>query len=416
MTYKKISVLVPTRQRLNFLEKMIESFNDTVDNPEQAEIIFRCDSDDRETIEYLCKILQKTIIGPRGEGYKSLPAFYNDMARIAKGDLLMCCNDDVIFKTKGWPAILIEEANKYPDGIFNFGVNVGLNDDKFPFSIVSRKLVDILGFLNDERLLFSDVFLLDVMKYFNRAIRVNSVTIFHDWAGHGADETRKDANKHEFDIVFKDSSGNWTDTYRALHDSVVMEALEKIKRQDNMLPDLIINSFWNNKIHYSKKEIKELLKIIYKENIYEGEIILSNHKDAWPNILWGNVFNKVISVNQNSSSHAHVIDGRQMIVFGSLGDTKFLYKVIGYLSNLRAIIFDELYYSHIISPYFLFKKLIKPTGIIIFMNSGNKIPDHFGVHRFLNDLSTGYLDNRKHDIVRLNPDSNGNGVSYELIK
>jgi len=152
------------------------------------------------------------------------------MAAVATGDLLMCCNDDVVFQTRGWPGLLLAEARKYPDGIFNFGVNVGLNDDFFPFSIVSRQLVRTLGFINDERLLFSDVFLLDVAKHFNRAIRVKSVTIFHDWAGHGADETRRDANRHEFEVVFKDASGDWTDEYRRKHDQVVAEAVAKIER------------------------------------------------------------------------------------------------------------------------------------------------------------------------------------------
>jgi hypothetical protein len=443
MNYKKISVLVPTRKRLQFLAEMLKSFNETVDNPDQAEIVFWCDSDDTETIEYLCKTFHKIIIGSRNEGYKSLPSFYNDMARIAKGDLLMCCNDDVQFKTKGWPTIILQEANKYPDGIFNFGVNVGLNDDKFPFSIVSKKLLDILGFINDERLLFSDIFLLDLTKHFNRAIRINSVTIFHDWAGHGKDETRIDANKHEFAIVFKDKEGNWTDSYRVLHDSVVNEAINKIKKHGDVFPDLIINSLsnykpssikrpttifpprntcnsWNDKtasntIYYSKKEIKELLKIILNQSLNNGEILLSNYKNKLPSILWSNVFDKVISIFQCSLPNDPIHDGKNIIFFGSLGDTKFLYRVMTSVSNLKAILFDEVYYSHIISPYFLFKRLIKPPGIIVFMNSGNKKPEHFGVHRFINDLRNSFLDNRIHRIIDLDPDTNGFGISYEIV-
>ncbi len=443
MTYKQISVLIPTRKRLIFLSKMLESFNKSVKNPEQAEIIFRCDSDDKETIDCLCKTPHKMIVGPRNEGYKSLPAFYNEMTSIAKGDLLMCCNDDVQFKTKGWPTILLEEANKYADGIFNFGVNVGLNDDKFPFSIVSRKLVNILGFLNDERLLFSDVFLLDIAKYFNRAIRINSVTIFHDWAGHGADATRIDANRHEFAMVFKDKEGNWTDRYKALHDSVVNEAINKIKNHGEILPDLVINSLsnykppdieelnriwppkvrcngWSNKtapnaIHYSKKEIEELLRIIYRENLNNGEILLSHYKNGLPNILWASVFDKVFSIHRTSLTHDPIFDGKHIILFGSSDDTKFLYNVMHLSSNLKAILLDEARYSYIISPYFLFKKLIKAPGIIVFMNSGNKIPEYFGVHRFINDLRSGFLDNRKHNIIDHDPDPDGSGVSYELI-
>lgn len=443
MIFNKLSVLIPTRRRIKYLEIMLRSFDETVDNHNLTEIIFRCDNDDKETIEYICKTPYKIIIGPRNEGYKSLPSFYNEMARIASGDLLICCNDDVIFKTKGWPGILLQEASKYPDGIFLFGVNTCLNDDKFPFSIVSNKLVDILGFLNDERLLFSDVFLLDVAKYFNRAIRITSVTIFHDWAGHGADETRRDANKHEFAMVFKDIQGNWTDEYKTLHDTVVSEAINKIKIQGDLFPEIIMNSLssykppgntghdkiwpprvtpnsWSNEtlpnaIHYSRLEIKEILKVICEENLNTGEIVLSHYKNGLPNILWGDVFDKVVSIYQDSQLSEPIIDRKQIIVSGSLGDTKFLYRVMDYISNLKAILMDEAYYSHIISPYFLFKKLIKPPGIIIFMNSNGKIPEHFGVHRFINDLRRGFLDNRKHAIIDLNPDPKGHGVSYEIV-
>jgi len=53
--------------------------------------------------------------------------------------------------------------------------------------------------------------------------------------------------------------------------------------------------------------------------------------------------------------------------------------------------------------------------MVIFMNSGNKHPEHFGVHRFISDLRRGFLDNRKHNVVDLDPDSRGPGISYEII-
>src|ERR1700676_1477647 len=106
------------------------------------------------------------------------------MAAQFHGDVLMCGNDDMEFRTPDWPELILAEANKYPDGLFNIGVRVGLNDDKFPFSIVSRRLAQAMGWLNDPRLLYSDVFLLDVARAFRRAVRLNSVFVFHDWAGH----------------------------------------------------------------------------------------------------------------------------------------------------------------------------------------------------------------------------------------
>lgn len=434
MTYQKISVLVATRKRIAFLMRMLESFAATVENQEEVEMLFRCDSDDHETIDYLCTTPHKIIIGPRKEGYKTLPAFYNEMARVAAGDVLMCCNDDVLFQTPNWPGLILKEANKYPDGIFNLGVNVGLNDANFPFSIVSRKMVDILGFINDERLLFSDMFLLDVARHFNRAIRIPTVTIFHDWAGHpGTDTTRLEANRHEFTMVFADTQGNWSDSYQTLHNMAVAESVDKIIKHGEILPEIILNSFaaytppdltsstgifpprdFPASLHYAREEIKEILSVIYQENLNHGEILLSHYKNGLPNILWANVYDKVFSVYQTSSANPPLTDGKHVIVFGLIYDTKFLYSIMDKFTNLRALILDEAHYANIITPYFLFRKLIKPPGIIVFLNSGNTMPKHFGVHQFITDLRRGFLDNRKHEVIDLTP--KGSGMSYELIR
>ena len=445
MNWKKISVLVPTRNRLVYLEKMLESFDRTVTNPSQAELIFRCDHDDRETINRLCVTPHKILIDSRSEGYKSLPRFYNDMARVANGDILMCCNDDIVFETPDWPAMILEEANKYPDGIFNIGIDTGLNIDKFPFSIVSRRIIDILGFLNDERLLFSDVFLLDLARHFNRAITLLSVRIFHDWAGHVADETRHDANKHEMNIVFKDIEGNWTNEYKALHDKAVAEAIEKISRHSGIMPQIAINSLlayqppaeveaetvWPPKvrcndwyyqtgpdaIHYPETAIRRLLNLIYELALNDGEILLSSHNNGLASILWAGVFDKVVSICHEPTPSEPVRDGKYVVMRGPIGNTKFMYTVAKEFSNLRIVMLDDALYDNAISVYFQFKNLIQPPGIIIFTNSGNTIPEHEGIHRFISDLTRGELDGRRHRIIMVDPDDiDSPGYAYEIIE
>lgn len=446
MSFKKISVLVPTRRRLNYLSQMLKSFDKTVPKDGSVELVFKCDSDDLATIEYLCKLPYRLLVGPRKEGYKSLPSFYNEMARVAEGDLLICCNDDVVFKTKDWPRLVLEEANKYPDGVFNIGVNTGLNDENYPFSIVSRRLVEMVGFLNDERLLFSDIFLLDVARHFNRAVRLKSVMMFHDWPGPagGNDETRQDASRHEFTMVFKDAQGNWHDSYRALHDTAVSEAVQKIKAQTDLGVDLVLESMgdyeppeaadpekvwppqvgcrsWNDRtpphaIHYSRGEVRELLKVVYGLGVGGGEVLLSDFGNGLTSLFWGKVFDKVVSICRHKlQGHDAVVDANQTVLFGSLGDSRFLYKSMAHLSNLKAVVLDDTYYANICVPYFLFRKLIKPPGIVIFMNTAQRVPEHAGVHRFLSDLRAGMLDNTRHAVVDIHDDPEGRGISYELI-
>lgn len=185
-------------------------------------------------------------------------------------------------------------------------------------------------------------------------------------------------------------------------------------------PPSVACKSWNNEtppdaIHYSQREIKEILRVVYEQGVQDGELLLSNYKNGLPSLLWGNVFSKVVSIYQEPLDRGQIVDSKQTILSGTLGDTRFLYSVMEYLSNLKAILIDEVYYAHIISPYFLFRKLIKPPGIIIFMNAGNKVSEHAGVHRFLNDLSSGFLDNKKHNIVHINSDPRGFGIGYEII-
>lgn len=428
MNFRKVSVLVPTRKRLGYLKRMLETYQRTVGDSELAEIVFRCDADDPETINFLRAHPFKTIIGQREEGYKSLPRFFNEMARIASGDLLICCNDDVVFLTPGWPQILLATASKFPDGVFNFGVNVGLNDEKFPFSIVSRRLRDILGFINDERLLFSDVFLLDVAKAFERAIRIPEVMISHDWAGHEADETRIDANQHEFSMVFKDETGVWSDNYRSLHERAVQEAVDKIRTETDISVDLLMNRMASyhaepHKLHYTRPEMIELLRVMAGRSLFAGTIVLTNYANWLPNLFWSQLFSRVITIQDNGAENqttaqnngAPVHDGKNEIYLGNVTDSKFLYNLMHNLTDLRVLVLDDIRYSHLISPYFLLGSRIRKPGMVVFAKTAHGVDEFDGMRRFLADLQRGFLDNRAHDINFAGAGPNAAGTAYELI-
>jgi hypothetical protein len=435
-----VSVLVPTRKRLGFLGKMLRSFEATIGDAGSAELVFRCDADDAETIEFLRQRPYPFIVGPRVEGYKSLPGFYNEMAAVARGDLLMCCNDDVEFRTPGWPALLAKAAAQYPDGIFNFGVNVGLNDDKFPFSIVSRRLVQALGFINDERLLFSDVFLLDVARHFGRAIRLETVTIFHDWAGHASDETRRDANRHEFDMVFKDASGEWTDRYRELHDRAVAEAVAKIGRTRSgrsgaMLeavdryapsrhrttadwPPRVRCAAWNapgqaDGMPYARSEAAQLIDVVQQEGVNLGQAVVTAFGNGLPSWLWSRMFGEVISLRQGPAGEERMAG--HTLMSGDPGDTRFLYAVLERLTDLHALIIDDPRYASAMSAYFLLGQRLKRPGIVVFTPAASDQSPGTGAARLVSDLRSGAVDNRRHAIADVAWEPGSRGLCYELL-
>jgi hypothetical protein len=148
----------------------------------------------------------RVLIGPRLDGYRSLPLFYNEMLHVASGDVLMVGNDDMIFKTIDWSSKILAKANEYPDGVFDIGVDT-FNRGNFTFATVSRRAVDAMGFLYDPSIFWGDIFLRDVMAAFGRTPLLTSVRIDHDWAGHNPDET--------FNAGEETRRANWNDAHAA---------------------------------------------------------------------------------------------------------------------------------------------------------------------------------------------------------
>lgn len=215
--FRKISVLIPTRGRLKRLGTLLESFYATTKcGDHNAELVFRADEDDPDTIGLLSLTTFQTFVGPRHQGYQSMPQFFNELAAHATGDVLMCGNDDMIFRTPGWAAAILAAANQFPDGVFNLGVRT-MNEGHYPFSIVSAIVVRELGFLWDPRIFWGDMFLRDVMMDLGRVQLLPEVRIDHDWVGFNPDSVFHESDK---DITGKDPS-YWSGTHRtAVNDAV----------------------------------------------------------------------------------------------------------------------------------------------------------------------------------------------------
>jgi hypothetical protein len=199
---------------------MLASFEATT-SPDSAELIFRIDDDDAVSRTFLDQhyYSYRELTGPRHHGYASLPLFFNEMAAVASGDILFLGNDDMVFKTVGWAHRVLAAANLYPDGLFDIGYST-FNATHYPFSTISRKVVDHLGFFWPPQLMWGDIFWRDVMGAFGRTIMLSDVEIEHDWVGFDSepDQVFKDANKVE-------PAGYWSGP----HAIAVAEAVAKLR-------------------------------------------------------------------------------------------------------------------------------------------------------------------------------------------
>lgn len=214
--YSSVSVLIPTRHRLERLQKVLDSFHQTVHG--NADLVFRVDDDDHASQEFLSAY--RVVVGPRLGGYQSMPAFINEMYRASTGDVLLVGNDDMIFRTDDWPTIVLNAANEYPDGLFDFGVKTH-NEKNFVWSIVSRKAADALGHLWHPGIFWGDIYLRDLMAHFGRAIKLRTVHIEHDWAGWNPDQVFHESDK---EILRRDPT-YWQGT----HAQAVREGVAKLE-------------------------------------------------------------------------------------------------------------------------------------------------------------------------------------------
>lgn len=214
--YTKVSVLVPTRGRPDHLRTLLASYAQTLagSDGETSEVVFRVDDDDIATRDLLAGHPHRVLVGPRLNGYASMATFYNDCYAAAAGDVLLCGNDDMIFKTPGWAPRVLEAANRYPDGLFDFGVTT-YNETHYPFSIIAKKAADRLGWFWDPDIFWGDIYLRDVMAAFGRSEMLPTVEIVHNWQG----------DEHSQNQIYVRDPTYWTGTHaRAVERAVAVLA------------------------------------------------------------------------------------------------------------------------------------------------------------------------------------------------
>lgn len=176
---KIISLLCPTRERPNRISEMLESIIQTVENPQNVEIFFYIDSDDPTKDEY-SQTISHTLkkypikfkrcqlhIGPP----ISISQSWNVLAKLCTGDILMMANDDLVYATKAWDNLIIEETLKHPDEIYCMWCNdLSPLSTQCAFPIVSRKWVNILGYFTPGIFQFrcNDTWIYNLGKIINR--------------------------------------------------------------------------------------------------------------------------------------------------------------------------------------------------------------------------------------------------------
>ena len=141
-----ISVLLPTRKRLDHLRESVSSLVSTAADPASLEYLFYTDEDD-STVLFALPDLRGADKGElRGArlGYENMHVYYNTLASRARGKLLFIWNDDTRMLTPRWDALLLDKAERPLVQCIRRDTGA-VADDTFP--VVDRRIFAAVGHL-----------------------------------------------------------------------------------------------------------------------------------------------------------------------------------------------------------------------------------------------------------------------------
>jgi GT2 family glycosyltransferase len=143
------SLLLPTRDRIELVNRFFQSLVDTTTNIEDIEIILAIDEDDvsSQNINHSLLNLKKVIL-PKGSTMGDLN---RSCFEASSGRYIMLVNDDIIVRTKNWDKAILEVLHNYEDEVVLIHVNDLLFRETLPtFPLLSRKTCLEIGLCPSE--------------------------------------------------------------------------------------------------------------------------------------------------------------------------------------------------------------------------------------------------------------------------
>ena len=150
---------------------------------------------------------------------------------------------------------------------------------------------------------------------------------------------------------------------------------------------------------YGRTTLLELLSLIHSRDMPRHQIILSRLDNGLAASFWSTVFDTVLAVapsEPNRSSfeeHASITLG-----FGSVDDTRFLYRFAERIQPPATLLLDDGRYSRLISPYYVLRKRLGSPALCVIINSASDRLERQYANRFVEDLRSGLLDGEHHEI------------------
>lgn len=238
----KISLLVPSRERLNLKLTLISSIITTVSNINDVELIFGIDEDDptRDTVYKIAAAIPFVkIVDIKNNGkFIGINKIWNLLVPHASSDILGYIGDDMIFKTANWDSEIIKEltTNLPVDKIKLVHCFDGYRttDEICVNAFLHKQYVDVVGYLCREEFLinWSDQWLYQTFKAFDRITYRSDIHIQHNHWVFGLRKRDTVADRMLSDNKDKISDQLWHDL-----SSKRVEDVEKLSKYLKLNPD-----------------------------------------------------------------------------------------------------------------------------------------------------------------------------------
>lgn len=236
----KISILVPTRERMNNRLTLLFSILTTVNDINNVNVYYGVDKDDPtlETIKKVAKAipsLKIVEIENNGE-FLGLGKLWNILVDNSTEEIISMIGDDMVFKTKDWDLKIIDEFKSGPrDNIKAVHCNDDCHGAKLAVNLFChRKYAEVMGgFMREEfKINWVDQWLHQVFSAFDRLTYRGDIMIEHRHWVLGKNVHDKTAERMATADVNKVSDKLWY----SLKDERVKD-VEKLATYLNATPD-----------------------------------------------------------------------------------------------------------------------------------------------------------------------------------
>jgi len=203
----KISLLCPTRERPNWMERVWNSACDTANEKDNLEIVYYIDGQDEDFppdhagLAQFEKIKSDQVKAFIGRRYEYFGRMFNKAYEISTGEICMLCADDLLFKTEGWDTAVREAFLKYPDRIALVWAGDGICNEALPtHPFLSRAWADTVGYFACPYLLSAslDIYVFQIAKGVGRAVYLDKVMIQHLHWSHVTGEVRDKTSSYRY--------------------------------------------------------------------------------------------------------------------------------------------------------------------------------------------------------------------------